>query len=148
MLYGEFSHQLDAKNRIRIPFRFKKELGSSYLLCKLADNVIGIYEASVGEKKFAFLSEVSPFNKAAKKAVLNFMSGIFYLEDDGHGRIMLPDSLVKYANIEKDVVTVGMGDHIGVVSAATFAEASDDSNSEEYLETLDQLFEQNRANKQ
>ncbi|MBP5372718.1 MAG: hypothetical protein J6Y44_00845 [Clostridia bacterium] len=145
MLYGEFSHQVDAKNRIRIPFRFKKDLGSAYMLCKMADGVIGIYEASIAEKKFAFLSEVSPFNKQAKKAILNFMSGFFYAEDDGHGRIMLPDSLVKYAKIEKDVVSVGMGDHIELMSAATFNEAANDDNSEEYLEILDQLFEKHRS---
>ena len=145
MLYGEFRHQVDAKNRIRIPFRFKKELGSSYMLCKMADNVIGIYEASVGEKKFSFLSEVSPFNKEAKKAILNFMSGFFYVEDDGHGRVSIPDSLVKYAKLDKDVVSIGMGDHIELMNASTFDAASDDSNSEEYLEILDKLFQQHKA---
>ena len=145
MLYGEFRHQVDAKNRIRIPFRFKKELGSSYVLCKMAGDVIGVYEASVGEKKFSFLSEVSPFDKEAKKAILNFMSGFFYVEDDGHGRVSLPDSLVKYAKIDKDVVSIGMGDHIELMSAATFESASDDSNADEYLDTLNKLYQQHKA---
>lgn len=145
MLYGEYSHQIDAKNRMRVPFRFKKDLGSAYMLCKMADNVIGIYEASLGEKKFAFLNEVSPFNKQAKKAVLNFMSGIYYVEDDGHGRIMLPDSLIKYAKIEKDVVSVGMGDHVELMSAETFKEAASDENSEAYLDILDKLYEKQRS---
>ena len=30
MLFGEYSHQVDAKNRIRIPSKLKSELGSGY----------------------------------------------------------------------------------------------------------------------
>ena len=147
MLYGEFSHQVDAKNRIRIPFRFKKELGSAIMLCKMAGGVIGVYEASVGEKKFAYLNDVSPFDVEAKKAVIKFMSGFFYVESDEHGRIALPESFVRFAKIEKDVVSVGMGDHIEIMSAETFAAATDDEDSEEYLATMDKLYRQNKAEK-
>ncbi len=36
-LTGEYNHQLDAKNRIRIPFKLKKELGDNYYFAKGTD---------------------------------------------------------------------------------------------------------------
>ena len=40
-----------------------------------------------------------------------------------------------------------MGDHIEIMSAETFAAATDDEDSEEYLATMDKLYRQNKAEK-
>ena len=45
MLFGEYSHQVDAKNRIRIPSKFKQELASGYYFVMGNSKCISIYPA-------------------------------------------------------------------------------------------------------
>lgn len=44
------------------------------------------------------------------------MAAMFSVGEDKQGRVALPDALVEYAGLGKDVVTVGLGDHIAIMS--------------------------------
>ena len=140
MLYGEFRHQVDAKNRIRIPFRFKDELGEKYVLCKAEIGIISIYSAAVADEKFSFLKNVSPFDRKASAAVAEFLSGFFNCADDGHGRIMIPEALRKDADLGKDVVSIGMGDHIELMSERKREEIAKTAEDGNFMATLNDLF--------
>ena len=140
MLYGEFTHQIDGRYRIRIPFRFKEELGNSYVFCLAEDGIISIYSQSVAEEKFGALRNVSPFDRRTAKIAMNFLSSLYNAEDDGQGRVIIPEPLRDRASLGKDVVSVGMGDHIELMSAEKRAEVKSLENAPDYYEVLNNLY--------
>ena len=144
MFYGEFRHQVDDRNRIRIPFRFKDELGKDYIFCRADDGVIAIYSTARAKEKFAFLENVSPFDRKAARFAANFLSGLYGAEDDGHGRVIIPEPLRDMLS-SKDVVSIGVGDHIELMSADTREELKKVENEEDYLSYLDQLYTKNNG---
>ena len=140
MLYGEFCHQIDGRFRIRIPFRFKDELGGSYVFCLAESGIISVYSKAVAEEKFGALKNVSPFDRRAAKIAMNFLSGLYNAEDDGQGRVIIPEPLREKAGLKKDVVSVGMGDHIELMSVEKREEIKAIENSPEYYEVLNELY--------
>ena len=117
MFFGEYEHQKDDKNRIRIPPKFKDELGKKLVFGKGLDGVINVFPEEVMEKRAeAYYSTLNEFDEEAQAAYLEYMAAMFSVGEDKQGRVALPDALVEYAGLGKDVVTVGIGDHIAIMS--------------------------------
>ena len=117
MLFGEYEHQVDAKNRIRIPMRFKSEIGENYVFMKGANKCISIYPASVFEERYGKFSQVSVFDAEGQRGIAEVFASCFSGVEDGQGRVVVPEKLRNYAGIEKEVVSIGMGDHVDMYSA-------------------------------
>lgn len=131
MFKGVFEHQLDDKNRLRIPSKFKKELtgehgektysffrGMKNCICVMADDVL--------DEKLSYLSSESI--SESSEASLMFFGSIFSAEEDAQGRVVLPTALRKMAGIKKDVVTLGRGKRLEIWAAEKYYE---------YIENLD-----------
>ena len=131
MFKGMFEHQLDDKNRLRIPSKFKKELtgengeksysffrGMNRCICVMADDDLDDTIASISEEG---ISE-------ANHASAMFFSSIFSAEEDAQGRVVLPSMLKKMAGIQKDIVTIGRGQRLEIWAAEKYYE---------YLEGID-----------
>ncbi len=116
MLFGEYDHQVDSKNRIRIPSKFKAEIGSGYVFMKGSNKCISIYPSSVFESRYGKYVNVSVFDKEGQEALVEVFSSCFNGVEDGQGRVVVPEKLREYAEIEKDVVSIGMGDHVDMYS--------------------------------
>lgn len=107
MLFGEYFHQLDEKNRIRIPSKLKDELGACYLV-KGSNHCLYLLPAAYMDKLLAKAEDVPLFSPVQNTLRALFSSAI-KVEEDGQGRVMLPVSLREYAGIKKDIVTIGVG---------------------------------------
>ena len=116
MLFGEYDHQVDAKNRIRIPSKLKAELGNDYVFMKGASKCISVYPASKVDELVGQFSNISVFDSEAQESFAEFMSSFYPGDEDGQGRVVIPEKLREYAGIEKDVVTIGMVNHIDIYS--------------------------------
>ncbi|MBQ8749171.1 MAG: division/cell wall cluster transcriptional repressor MraZ [Clostridia bacterium] len=113
MLLGEYHHQLDEKNRLRIPAKLRTKLGSNYIIMKGSNNCLFVYSGEemqnlMNEKlKAVPLSDV----KAQKSIRMLFSSG-FEVDEDAQGRFILPQNLREFASIKKNVVSIGVGNRI------------------------------------
>lgn len=114
MLFGEYDHQVDAKNRIRIPSKLKAELGSNYVFMKGASKCISVYPASKVDELVGSFSGLSAFDAEAQESFAEFMSSFYPGDEDGQGRVVIPEKLREYAGIDKEVVTIGMVNHIDI----------------------------------
>ena len=125
MFKGMVEHQLDDKNRLRIPSKFKKELtgengeksysffrGMNRCICVMADDELDDAIASISEEA---ISE-------ANQASAMFFSSIYSAEEDAQGRVVLPAMLKRMAGIQKDVVTIGRGKRLEIWSAEKYYE--------------------------
>ena len=116
MLFGEYDHQVDAKNRIRIPARFKAEIGNNYVFMKGPNKCISIYPTSIFEERYGKFANVSVFDAEGQEALVEVFSSCYNGAEDGQGRVVVPEKLRDYAEIDKDVVSIGMGDHVDMYS--------------------------------
>ncbi len=116
MLIGEFSHGMDKKNRIIIPSKLREGLGETFIMTKGLDSCLYIYpknEWQIFEQK---LKSLPLTDKNVRSFVRFFFSGANEMEPDKMGRVLIPQSLLSYAGIEGEVVSVGMMDRVEVWS--------------------------------
>lgn len=116
MLFGEYEHQVDAKNRIRIPSRFKNSIGQNYVFVKGPNKCISIFPESVFNERYGKFSNVSIFDAEGQKALMEVYSSVYTAQEDGQGRVVIPEKLRNYAEIDREVVSIGMGDHVDLFS--------------------------------
>ncbi|MBQ5926793.1 MAG: cell division/cell wall cluster transcriptional repressor MraZ, partial [Clostridia bacterium] len=72
----------------------------------------------------------------ASKASLIFFSSVFPAEEDGQGRVTLPNRLKEAAGIQKDIVTIGRGKRLEIWSAEKYNEYVDGVNYDEEFKKL------------
>ncbi|MCQ2387797.1 MAG: division/cell wall cluster transcriptional repressor MraZ [Clostridia bacterium] len=99
-----YSHQLDAKNRMRIPVKFREELGGEYTITIGAGGCLYVYSKEQMAEQKKLLENVNRFDEAQLKAARFILYNTWDAEEDKQGRILIPENLRKLAKIEKDVV--------------------------------------------
>ncbi len=123
MFKGLVEHQLDDKNRLRIPSKFRKELtgedgkrkysffrGMHNCICVMADEDLDEMISSIADEA---ISE-------SNQATALFFSSIHSAEEDAQGRVVLPTMLRRISSIEKDIVTLGRGKRLEIWSAEKY----------------------------
>lgn len=122
LLSGKVAHQLDAKNRIRIPAKYKGAFpkGETLYYVEYAPHCISVMPESVLGKKLASFDEVNPGDPEMMDAKRRILSSIEEVTEDGQGRAQLPKSFREYAGLVKDVITVGMGDYVEIWAQEQF----------------------------
>lgn len=116
MFIGEYEHALDNKKRLIIPSKFREELGSKFILTKGLDGCLYVYTLdgwNVLEKKLKLLPLTS---KNARAFIRFFFSGANELEPDKQGRILIPQNLLEYAQIKKEIVSIGVSSRVEIWS--------------------------------
>lgn len=122
LLSGKVAHQLDAKNRIRIPAKYKNAFPEKEKLyfVEYAPGCISVMPESVLGTRLASFDEVNPGDPAMMNAKRRILCSIEEVAEDGQGRTQIPKSFREYAELGKDVVTVGMGDYVEIWSQEKF----------------------------
>lgn len=114
MLIGTYRHSIDSKKRMRIPSKFKGELGSNCIITKGTGVNLMVFSGEGFQDLYERLSNISIFDDAAQKPVRKFLSSAFEAEEDAQGRILLPKELALYAEITKNIVFVGVGNRVEI----------------------------------
>jgi MraZ protein len=142
MFMGEYQHSIDAKGRVFIPAKFREGLGENFIVTKGLDNCLFVYslpEWRLLEKKLKEL----PFTKADTRAFVRFFfAGATECELDKQGRIIIPVSLRSYAELERDIVFIGVSSRVEIWNKEHWekysqtAEASYEVIAEKTIETI------------
>lgn len=144
---GEKAHQIDEKNRIRIPSCFKTDLGAGYVFGKGPNGVIDILPKETVDKRLTALQEKfgGEFcDEEIQELLYNYSSNFINASEDSQGRVVLPEELRDYAKINKDVVTIGAIDHLVLMSKEKRAEQQ---GKQSYSDTLRLLKDKLSAKK-
>ena len=121
-MYTTFEQKLDDKGRLRIPAKFLSAFDKDYENQALyfiiyTPGRITVVAESVLDKLIQPLDNIIPIDEEAIKALDAKSKILGTLEEvslDSQGRVVIPKHLRKEVGIEKDVVTVGMGDYIEI----------------------------------
>ena len=116
MLIGEYRHTIDAKKRLSVPAKFRKELGKKIVIAQGLDNCLFVYSEKGWESFSAKLKNLSLGQAAMRKFNRAMSSGAMDAEIDSLGRILIPDFLKKFAGLENRVVFIGVNDRAEIWS--------------------------------
>lgn len=123
MFQGASALTLDAKGRMSIPSRHRDALllegEGRVTLTKHPDGCLLMFPRSEWE---AFRSRIAQLPMDAHWWRRIFLGNAFDVEMDGSGRILVSPELRAAANIERDVMLLGMGSHFELWDASTYAE--------------------------
>ncbi|MEJ2347640.1 MAG: hypothetical protein P8Y17_00365 [Patescibacteria group bacterium] len=111
MIIGQYSANLSPKRRIAIPKKIRKELGEKMIVAKWYEGCLVLIGETNWDALLKRLTGESKIITAPVRDTDRFILGSAYeLDPDGQGRVILPLSLVNYANLSKDVIFIGLGD--------------------------------------
>ena len=128
LFIGEYRHGLDAKGRVIVPVKFRDGLGDKFVLTKGLDGCLFAYskeEWANFENKIKTLPLTS---KDARAFVRFFFSGAVECEIDKQGRTLIPPMLREHAELDKDLVIIGVSSRVEIWSQAkwdSYSEAED-----------------------
>lgn len=122
---GRTEQVIDPKGRVILPVKFREILSSRYdnnLMITNFDGCLLCYpmqEWSIVEDKIRKLPTGTPHMRSFKRF---FMSGASECPVDRQGRVLVPQSLKHYAQLERDIVVAGQIDHFEIWSTERFYE--------------------------
>ena len=138
---GEYFHQLDAKNRIRIPAKFRKELGDEYYFAYGTNNCIFVFPKAKMEEYLDVLGATKISDLEAQKRVRMFTRTCVSVEEDSQGRVTLSPELRRHAKLgkeDKDLVICGAVNRVEIWNKKIYDEyfAGQDDNFDELFSQL------------
>ena len=118
-LTGTFARTIDEKQRLAIPKRLRDALSNSSDVVTTVlyaapgtDGSLALYTEDSFTRLAEQLSAVSPTGQDVRAFSRLFFSQAQRLEIDRQGRVRVPPELVQMAKLTKEVVLVGVRDHL------------------------------------
>ena len=138
MFTGEFEHSVDSKNRIFVPAKFREELGESFMIVRdIRGPILKIYSQE-GWKEYLTPIRAQE-RRLAEKALRYLHRNAAQVSPDSQGRIVIPSSLLEYAEIGKDAVVVGCSDYCEIWSFENYKAEIENEDAESIREELERL---------
>ena len=140
MLMGEYRHNIDEKNRLIIPSKFRYELGEKFIITRGLDGCLFVYPLTEWDKITKQLNNL-PFTKKDARAFNRFfLSGATECEFDRQGRVNISSPLVTYAALEKECVIIGVNDRLEIWSKTNWEKFFNDKQ-DDLSDIAENLFE-------
>ena len=136
---GEYNHTIDAKGRLIIPSKYRETLGNEFVVTKGLDGCLFVYDNAEWAAFEEKLKSLPLTNKDARRFVRFFLAGATLAEVDKQGRILVPGTLREFAELEKEVVLVGVGSRVEIWSKERWEDASSYDDVEEIAEHMADL---------
>lgn len=134
---GTYEHGLDAKGRLFIPAKLREELGVTFHLSMGIDSCLAIYPQSTWEK---FTEKFASLPASKTKFMRRFFANAVKCELDSQGRIVIPQKLRSYAQLEKDTVIIGVHDRAEIWSAESwYAQEEEEMTPEMMAACMEEL---------
>ena len=139
MFMGEYNHTVDDKGRLIIPSKFREELGDSFVVTKGLDGCLFVYAESEWKLLEERLKALPLTNKDARAFARYMLAGAAEVEPDKQGRILLPQVLRTFAELEKDVVLIGVASRVEIWNKDKWDNVSNADNMDEIAEKMADL---------
>ena len=110
---GKFNHTLDAKNRLFVPARFREKLGADFVLFKMPEDCLALYDSENFEKLIEQVYDMSE-SEESREEQRNFFDGALSVTQDKQGRFTLPPDFIEYANLGEEVLIVGVANRLEI----------------------------------
>lgn len=136
---GSFSHSMDAKGRLVLPSEHRALLQGGALVMTIDfDGNMVIHPPESWRRLRASLNQMRRGDQSQRRTARAIYSHASKQELDKQGRVMVTPKLRDSCGLSKDVVVVGMGEHIEVWPAERW-EAEEGASLDTYTNTRDSV---------
>ena len=127
---GEYRYNLDNKGRINIPSKFRSALSKlsneNFVITKGMDSCIVAYPLEEWQIRVeAGLRELSSTSSKNRKLVRSITRFANTVKLDAQGRIQITPNLKEYANLEKEVIIIGVVNKIEIWNPVNLSKMED-----------------------
>jgi len=118
---GTYFNNIDVKGRIIIPQKLRYSLGERIWLAKGVDPCLYIFtQQDWDDFKSRYINDLSMTDAKARRLQRFMLGGAHELEIDRQGRVNIPQNLIDYAGIGKEVAIIGCPNRIEVWSSEAY----------------------------
>jgi MraZ protein len=121
LLTGAFSRSIDEKLRVAIPKRLREALDCenrrAIYIAPGTDQSLALYAEDAFDRLAERLAQASPTRQDVRTFNRLFYARAQRVELDLQGRLRIPPELAEFARLDKEVVLLGVQDHMEVWSA-------------------------------
>lgn len=114
MFLGTIGLKLEAGNRLRIPAKFRQELGSTFIISTGFENCLLVYSAAEFSQMTKNMERVETGNGENIDAIRMFYAGVDEVSYDEQGRFPLTKAQREHAGITKEAIIIGMRDYLEI----------------------------------
>ena len=143
-LIGEFDCKLDAKGRLVVPSALKRQLPNveqdGLIVNRGFEKNLVIYTREEWDKQAAKIARLNTFTAKNRAFIRQFMRGATELSLDSAGRVLLPKSLLEYANIKGEVFLQCQFDKIEVWAKDEYEKMMDSSTDEDFSALAEEVM--------
>lgn len=139
MIIGNYLGIISEARRVGLPKKFLAELGETPIIAKWYEDCLVIVKNDYLQSLIVKLTGGEGVKDLGFREIDRFILGSsFELEPDEQGRIIVPESLARYAGIEKEIVFVGLLDRVEIWKKEVWDEKSRvlSKTTKEYIENL------------
>ncbi len=119
---GNFEYQLDDRNRVALPPKFREEFANGAVLVPGLDGCVEVYTPEGFEAEARVIEQVPAYSEEGRHLRRAFFALSFDVQRDAQGRLLIPAKLLTHAEIERDVVVVGNDQRLEIWDRATWEE--------------------------
>lgn len=139
MLIGEYEHTLDAKGRISMPAKLRRDMGESFVVTKGLDGCLFAFSREEWMNFETKLKSLPLSDKNARNFVRFFLAGATECELDKQGRFLIPANLRTSAKLEKDAVIIGVGTRLEIWNKEDWTSKDEEISADEIAENMTEL---------
>ncbi len=141
---GEYTFSLDSKGRINIPSKFRQclsiENDSTFVISRGIDLCVYAYPLTTWQGIEHNLKSLSSLSKTNRSFIRNTVRHATPTRFDKQGRISLTQSLIDFANLEKEILIIGVVNKLEIWNPKQL-ELVEDNNNEVDQNSYDSLAE-------
>lgn len=107
MFMGTTYNSIDEKNRVIVPSKLRAELGARCVLTKGLDTCLEIYTLADWEKQMEKIARLPQADPKVRAFIRHVCGNAVECELDKQGRVVIPQELKDFAEIDRELVTIG-----------------------------------------
>jgi MraZ protein len=123
-LFGEFVCKLDAKGRFMLPAGLVRQLSPGdqerFVINRGFEKNLTLYPESEWQKITREINSLNLYNKKNREFVRYFYRGASELRCDSANRLLVPKTLMDYADLDKEIVLFAFGNRIEIWSKSLY----------------------------
>lgn len=139
MLIGEYEHTLDAKGRLSMPAKLRRDMGEAFIVTKGLDGCLFAFSNEEWMNFESKLKSLPLSDKNARNFVRFFLAGATECELDKQGRFLIPNNLRKSANLDKEAVIIGVGTRLEIWNKQTWMSKDEEISADDIAENMTML---------
>ena len=114
MFLGQYQHNIDDKGRLMIPARYRELLEGGAYITQGFDKCLMVMTEPYFKQVYDRLETMNLADPSARLLRRLILANAYPVEVDKVGRILMPQNLRSFLNVDGEVVLAGQGDYFEV----------------------------------